>query len=269
MSGATHPSAGALAGIAIAVTRPAQQAGPLIAALKARGAIVHGCPLIRIEAPADPEALRAAAARAGGYDWIVFTSANAVDRFGAALAESGGRLRDGVRIAAVGPATAASTAAIGLPPAFVPGVATGAALAAALETADSWPGRRVLFPRARDAARDIVTALAARGARVDEVECYRTISDAGGARRLADLLARGALDAIVLSSPSQVAALGEHVGIAAAGGVAIAALGPVTAAAARRRGLDVHIEPAGPAIDQLIDALSSWFAARRGGPPTP
>jgi len=81
MSGEETEEARALSGLTVLVTRAAEQARALVAALSARGARVVAIPTIEIAAPSDPAPLEAAVAATGSYDWLVFTSANGAERF--------------------------------------------------------------------------------------------------------------------------------------------------------------------------------------------
>ncbi|MGH9093464.1 MAG: uroporphyrinogen-III C-methyltransferase, partial [Acidimicrobiales bacterium] len=115
-----------LAGWSVVVTRPREQAGPTAAALSVAGARVLEVPVVRTAGPADGgEGLRRAAASVGGYAWVAFTSANAVRRFVPLLRD--GRDLGGVKLAAVGRATAAALADHNLVADLVPGEGAGGA----------------------------------------------------------------------------------------------------------------------------------------------
>jgi uroporphyrinogen-III synthase len=263
-----------LTGLRVAITRPRDQAEEMAAALEAHGAVPHICPLVRLEAAGDAEALRRAALAAADYDWIVFTSANAV-RFFAPVLESAGTRQAVRRVAAVGPATAAAARELGLPVALVPARATGDALAAELaaavagehsggsagpEGAGSEARRpRVLFPRAREVRQALPETLRRCGVRLDELECYRTVSDPDGASVLRDRLRAGECDVIAFTSPSQVAAFTELVGAELAAGVDIAVIGPITAKAVREAGLSVRIEADPHTLSGFVAAFRSGF----------
>jgi uroporphyrinogen-III synthase len=243
-------------------------------ALEAHGAVAYICPLIRVEGAADAAALHRAALAAADYDWIVFTSANAVRFFAAAL-ESAGTRRVIRRVAAVGPATAAAARDVGLPVILVPARATGDDLATAFAIAvagepsddsDATPGAesearqlRVLFPRAREVRRTLPDTLRRHGVLLDEVECYRTVPDPDGAAGLRDRLRAGECDVIAFTSPSQVAVFTELVGPRLAAAVDVAVIGPVTASAARKAGLRVRIEANPHTLTGFVAALRSCF----------
>lgn len=252
-----------LAGVTVVVTRPREQAADLVVALSARGAQVVGVPVIEIDGPADGgAALREAAAAVSGYDWVAFTSANAVDRFVGLLRD--GRDLAGVRVAAVGAATAAALRRFGLVPDLLPPPdrATAEGLAAAF--GDVAPtGGRVLFCRAAVARRSLPDGLAAKGWTVDEVEAYRTVPAAPPPDEVADAVAGAAV--VTFTSPSTVAG---YLSLTTAGGhplpvpPVVACIGPVTAAAARKAGLEVAVESPSPSGQALVAAIVACLAQR-------
>jgi uroporphyrinogen-III synthase len=247
-----------LRGRRILVTRRSEQTGSLREALSALGATVVEVPLIAHEPPADARPLDEALGRLARYDWVAFTSANAVEAVAARLARLGVPLAAGVRLAAVGPSTAQAIAAhfrgreTDLQPASE---FRAEALVEAFRARDL-TGRHVLFP-VSDRARDTLAAgLRAQGAVVESVVAYRTVTPDGVHARLDRALAEG-IDLVVLASPSAVdslmAALGER-----ARGVAVAVIGPVTEEAARRAGLDVRAV-ASPATALGLVAATEGF----------
>jgi uroporphyrinogen III methyltransferase/synthase len=244
---------GPLAGISVVVTRPRERSDDLASGLAAAGAEVVVLPVIAITGPLDPGPLEEAAGRAGDYDWIVFSSVSAVDRFLALLRD--GRALGGARLAAVGPATAAALAGRHLVADLVPLGATAEALVAAMP--DAHRGR-ILFPRAADARDVIGPGLRAKGWEVDEVEAYRTVTArASDGATTALLEAAATADVITFGSPSAVAAY-----LALAGGrvpATVACIGPVTAAAAEGAGLVVDVAAADHSAAGLVDALIARF----------
>ena len=255
------------AGARVVVTRPTGQADDFAAALIDEGAEVVVRPLIRVEAPDDPEPLARAARQLDRYDWVIFTSANAVDRFVQALPRA---VQPGTagrpRIAAVGPVTAAALERSGVAVDVVPREHTARAIAAAITRHADLSGKRVLWPRAHRAANDLAVVLEKAGARVDAIEAYRTIEDRAAAVALARELTTDHADVLTFTSPSAVTAFVEAGGSAA--GTCVAVLGPATAAEARRRGMRVDIEPAEHTTAALARAIGVHLAARapaRGG----
>ncbi|HEX7120564.1 MAG TPA: uroporphyrinogen-III synthase [Longimicrobiales bacterium] len=252
-----------LEGLRVVVTRPVDRAAELVAALERRGAEAIVFPAIRIVPPPDGEPLRRAARNVAEYDWIVFTSVNGVRSFWDALETAGCGARDleGIRFACVGPATRAALEERGITADVVPPKHVGAAivdvLVAAGGVAESnapLSGVRILLPLAAAAADVLETGLRARGARVDRVEAYRSVPDLEGAAQLRRRLAAGQVDVVTFTSPSTVDAFVDAVG-AELGRVVVAVIGPVTAEAARRRGLSVGVEASEHTAAGLVEAL--------------
>ncbi len=251
-----------LSGRRIVVTRARAQASDLAQALEALGAEVVQFPTIRIVPPADPAPLRAAAAEAGSFDWIVFTSANGVEHFWYALAEQGcdARALGGVRVCAVGPATAAELGRRGIVPDLVPDEFVGEAALQALEAAGDLRGKRILLPRAEAARAVLPDGLRERGAEVVEVVAYTTVQDGTDAERVRTLLDRGEVDVVTFTASSTVRNFVDLVG-ADVRGANVASIGPVTSGTARELGLAVDVEAAEFTIPGLVRALQDFYAA--------
>ncbi len=255
-------AAGALAGRRVAVTRPRERAAALVAALEALGAEVVAAPAIAVAPPASYEALDAALAALARYDWLALTSAAAVDavadRLAALGAPAGAPLPPGPRVAAVGRATAeAARRRLGRVD-LVPAVHAADGLA------DAMPGvrgARVLFPAA-DRARDALpSVLRARGALVDRVVAYRTVDAPPDAlAALATAAAAGALDAVLVASPSAAGALVRACADATPALRAVC-IGPTTADACRALRVPVAAVAAEPTDAALVDALVRLLAA--------
>jgi uroporphyrinogen-III synthase len=258
----TAPVAGALAGRRVAVTRAARQSVELLELLRARGAEALACPTIAVEPPESLAPLDDALRTLERYDWVTFTSANAVAAVADRLAAVGAGLPAGLRLAAVGPATAQLLAARLRAPDLVPRAALAEALAA--EIADV-AGRRVLFPRGDLASETLARTLRARGATVDEVIAYRTVPGEG-AGELARLVREGAVDAILFMSASSVRYLLDALGPqqSAPSGLGphapeVVCIGPETARAARAAGLDVSAVAGDRTAASIVDALERSF----------
>jgi len=184
------------------------------------------------------------------FDWIVFTSENAVERLFAAI--PGVRTLGGVRVAAIGPGTADALRRRGVRPDLLPRRFVGEALVA--EFPPGIPGGRVLLPRAAVARAVVPDGLRRLGWHVEVVEAYRTVPAAASAAALAR--AAGA-DAITFTSPSTVRG---YCSLGVAGGVppVVVSIGPVTSAAARAAGLTVTVEADVHSVDGLVNALVAW-----------
>lgn len=253
-----------LHGLRVVVTRPAHQAGPLTAALAEAGAAVVALPVVEVQPPADGGAgLASALAASHRYRWLVCTSANAVRAVMAVVRD--GRDLGGVRLAAVGDATAEALARAGLVADLVPAEASATGLVDAMPPpppAGDGPTPAVLFPRS-SAARDTLAAgLRAKGWAVDEVEAYRTGCPEPGTLPPAALAGARQADVVTFASPSAVANYTAVVGPVTA---PVACIGPVTADAAARAGMEVAAVAADPSPAALVDALAAWAAGRRPG----
>lgn len=247
---------GPLAGRLVAVTRPAERAGELVARLEALGAEVLLAPAIEVAPPADPGALAAALSEA--WDWVVFTSANAVT----AVVGAGTTL-GGARIAAVGRATARALEDAGIEVALQPDRGGAEALLEAFP-AGSLAGARVLLPRAEGGLDTFPAGARARGAAVSVVTAYRTRGRPAAAEALRPALRRGTLDAVVFTSPSGVEAVASGLGDDAGRlrGVALVAIGATTLAALEAAGRE-GTAAVSPKTDDLAQAVVDALA---GGP---
>lgn len=253
-----------LSGKRVVVTRARAQASGFAAGLESLGAEVIQLPVIRIAPPGDPAPLRAAAEAVDGFDWIVFTSANGVDRFFQTLGEVGrdARALAGVRACAIGPATAEALARHGVRADLVPGEFVGEAVVGALAAATELNGARILLPRA-EVARDVIPAgLRARGAEVVEVAAYRTVRDGAGADEARRRLEAGEVDFVTFTASSTVRSFAELVGTAA-GRAKVASIGPVTSRTVRELGMEVDVEAEEYTIPGLLRAIRA--AVERDG----
>jgi len=230
----------------VLVTRARHQAPEFRRELEDLGAIVHEVPTIEIRAAGLGERVRSAIERLPVTGLVVFTSANAVDIFFDLLFETGqdARRLHACRLCAIGPETARTLEARGLRPELVAGEYTAEGLAEALS---GWPmeGVRVLVPRARVARDALPQMLGARGAEVEILPVYDTVSPEGLAERLSELLFDGGLDVVTFTSSSTVTnfarALPKERLERALAHARVACIGPVTADTARRAGMRVDI----------------------------
>ena len=261
-------SACPLTGRRIVVTRAREQAAELVDALTALGAQVIATPTIRIEPLADLEALRAALADLSRYDWMVFTSQNAVRVVCRRLADWGIAVGDigRVAVAAIGPATAAALVRHGVTPDVVPQRFVAEAVVRALAARGDLRGKRVLLPRAREARDALPEGLRAHGAVVDVIPVYDTVREPGDGAALAAELRAARIDAVTFTSSSTVRHFVDLVGreAAACGRFAAAVIGPVTAATARELGVRVAVEAEEYTVPGLVDAVARYFAREAG-----
>lgn len=272
-----RPSAAlrALTGRTVVVTRAAAQAQRFTELLEASGARVIEAPAIVIGPPASWEPLDAALSALDTFTWVVFTSTNGVlmvDRRLAAL-RLGWPALSSRRVAAIGPATADALREHGVRVDVVPAEYRAEGLVARLRPRLT-AGDRVLLPRAAQTRDVLVTALRELGVHVTEVAAYATRKAEGGAPRLAEALAAGAIDAVTFTSSSTARnfaeAFSDDERRAWRGRVAVASIGPITAATAAEYGLTTDIMPAEYTIPALARAIADYFAripqrpARRG-----
>jgi uroporphyrinogen-III synthase len=184
--------------------------------------------------------LERAAASLESYDWLVVASVRAVSAV--VQARAGRPLPRGLRTAAVGEATAAALRAAGAAHVLVETKAGATDLLRVLPAADSWPGRRVLIPRAALGGHETAEAMLRLGARVDEVVAYRTAPR--HAEEIAHDWREARPEAVVVTSPSAAAALVDALGPAALGSLdAVVAIGPTTPAALSRLGVEALVSP--------------------------
>lgn len=252
-----------LSGRRVLVVRPAAQGAASAAILRAAGAEPVLVPLIELRPPDDGgAALADAARRLGEYRWLICTSANGADRLLEALGDAAPP--PGLRVAAIGPATAEALAAGGMTVSLVPEQYVAESLLEAFPAAavTATRGRaggagRILLVRAA-VARDVLPdGLRAMGWSVDVVAAYRAeprTLDAG------EHAAAATCDTVVFTSPSVVDAFCDQPEPLPVPET-VAAIGPVTAAAARRRNLTVHVEAGEHTIEGLVAALAAHAAA--------
>ena len=253
-----------LLGRRIVLTRPLGQTGDFEARVRALGGEPVVAPAIEI-APLDSWTIAdAALRRVGTYDWVVFTSANAV-RAVVERADAIGVPREELRsrrLAVVGPATAALVGAALRSPDFAPTVNSSEGLAQELADVEN---ARVLLPRGDLASDALPDTLRARGAFVDEIVVYRTVPGPG----VPDIVAgvrESAVDALLFASASAVRFVADALGADAAIArlrpqwpVAVC-LGPVTADAARESGFQSVVVADGTTQQELIYRVVVWFA---------
>jgi uroporphyrinogen-III synthase len=244
-----------LAGRRIVVTRRPEQSGRLCARLEQMGATVVELPLIEVVPPLDMAPLDTAVRGLDGYDWIVFTSANAVRSVSERITDLGlgERALTRRKVASIGPAT--TRALRGAFPGLVVSVEATQHDAESLlrELAAAARGLRFLVPTS-DRARDVLPeGLRRAGGTVDVVTAYRTVAPAGLRERISECL-RGGADLVTFASPSAV----ENFVAAAAEWVPrvrAAVIGPVTEEACRRAGIEVRVIAEPSTADGLATAI--------------
>ncbi|HYX26511.1 MAG TPA: uroporphyrinogen-III synthase [Thermoanaerobaculia bacterium] len=250
-----------LAGLRVVVTRAEHQAEGLVAAFAAAGARVELLPLLEVVPPADPRPLERAATELALYDWLVFTSANAVEAF---LPLTGGALPARVRVAVVGPATAAALRAFEIEPHLEARKADAEGLVADLAPYVA-RRRRVLLPQASDARPTLAEGLAAAGAEAVAIVAYDKRLPPEAPQRAAELFATEPLGWVTFTSPRVVRHFVELIGgdwNRRRGELRAASIGPVTSAELRRREAEPAAEAARPGEEEMVAAVAE--AVRRG-----
>jgi uroporphyrinogen III methyltransferase/synthase len=260
-----------LFGKRVLVTRPREQAAELVDLLEAAGAEALEAPLIRILPPLDYAPLDDACRAAGEFDWIIFSSANAIDAFFARLNAAGldARALHGARLCAVGAVSARRLERQGLMIDLVPDEYRAEGVVAALVARGPIDHARVLLPRSDIGRETIGDELRKRGAAVTEVVAYRTAVtelEREGEPDIYRLLLEGKIDVVTFTSASAVRSFVQVVGAEPAAdllrGTLVASIGPVTAEAASQYGINTTIMPAEYTVPALAAAIVERFRKR-------
>lgn len=258
----------ALFGWRVLVPRTKQQAGSMVTRLSEHGAVAKVVPTISVEPPRTPHQMEKAVKGlvTGRYEWIGFTSVNAVRAIREKFEEFGqdARAFAGLKVAAVGGVTATALRHWGIEPDLVP---TGDLQQSARGLLEAWPPfddvldpiNRVFLPRADIATDTLVAGLEAMGWEVDDVTAYRTVRAAPPPAEIREAIKTGQFDAVVFTSSSTVRNL---VGIAGKphATTVVACIGPATAKTAEEHGLRVDVLAPEPGTDALVHALAEYGA---------
>jgi uroporphyrinogen-III synthase len=253
-----------LAGKRIVITRAALQSSELFEKLSESGAIPILLPLVTFAAPENYAPLDSALFQWSRFDWVMFTSAFAVQAVMGRATRQGRTLTKNAppHIAVVGPATREKAEKLGFRVEYTAQTHVGVALAQELR--DRLPGKRVLLPRSDRASPDLPAALQKFRAQVTEVIAYRTLRPSDADQEKLARVARGEADAILFFSPSAVRNFVEFSGRKQLNilqdRVAMAAIGPVTAGALREVGVHRIVLAQEPSAAAVLQALESRFA---------
>ncbi len=251
-----------LFGWQILVPRTQDQAGPMTERIAAYGATASVVPTISVEPPRTPQQMDKAIKGlvTGRYEWVGFTSVNAVRAIREKFTECGldARAFSGLKIAAVGGVTTQALREWGLEPDLVPEQEQSAR-----GLLDAWPPfdevldpiNRVLLPRADIATDTLVAGLQQIGWQVDDVTAYRTVRATPPPAPVREAIKGGEFDAVCFTSSSTVRNL---VGIAGKPHpcTVVACIGPATARTAEEHGLRVDVIAPEASAAALIDALA-------------
>ncbi|MGC5247800.1 uroporphyrinogen-III synthase [Gordonia sp. DT219] len=259
----------ALYGWTVLVPRTKDQAADMSERLVSHGAMPKEVPTIAVEPPRSPAQMERAVKGLvdGRYQWVVFTSTNAVRAVWEKFAEFGldARAFSGVKIACVGEGTAERVREFGINPELVPsGEQSSLGLLDEFPPYDDVfdPVDRILLPRADIATETLSEGLRERGWEIDDVTAYRTVRAAPPPAETREMIKTGGFDAVCFTSSSTVRNL---VGIAGKphARTIVACIGPKTAETATEFGLRVDVQPEDASIHELVDALAEHAARLR------
>ncbi len=253
-----------LFGRTVVVTRAREQVSESAALFARRGARVIQFPTIRIAPMPDYAKLDGAIEKLSRYQWVVFTSVNGVRFFKERLAKLrlDARALGGVRVAAIGSATAEAAKGMGIVPDLVPATYVAESVAESL-IALGVAGSRILLPRASKAREELPAALRAAGALVDVIAAYETLPSGENKGQIMEALESGSLDCVAFGSSSTVRNFLAAIPVKELKkypGVRFAAIGPVTANTMKSLGLHPDIQPKTFSIPALVDAVCDAFA---------
>jgi len=250
-----------LAGRRVLVTRAAHQAGKLSEELRALGAEPVEVPVLEIRPPESFTALDESLRNLGSYEWLVFSSANAVRTFAQRAKQEGIILRpaESLQVAAVGATTAAAVEEIGLKADVVPESYVAECLVAALTPLIA--GKRVLLARAA-VARDVIpTSLRSAGAQIEVVDAYRNVLPESAPARLRKAVAEP-IDVATFTSSSTVTHLADAARLAGLAfplaGVAAISIGPITSKTLREHGWEPKAEANPSDMAGLVAAVQGY-----------
>lgn len=249
-------------GKTVVVTRARAQASALTKKLEAQGARVLEVPAIKIVPPADFAPLDKAIAEIDTYKWLILTSVNGVEYFFDRLLKAGkdARALCGVKIAAIGSATAEALKCYGITADLIPSAYKAEELADALAK-DTKAGDKLLLARAKVARNVLPERLRALGAQVDVVTAYETVADCQNKEELLEALESGEASLVTFTSSSTVTNLLDVLADKKdlLNKVALAAIGPVTAETLEKHGLKPAVSAAEYTIDGLMTAIEEYY----------
>ncbi|MBW2471991.1 MAG: uroporphyrinogen-III C-methyltransferase [Deltaproteobacteria bacterium] len=260
----------------IVVTRTRDQASELVTLLENYGAECLEYPTISLEPVTSYDILDRALAELETYNWLLFTSINAVDYFFRRLFELDKDVRDikGPKIAAVGRVTAEALISRGIRADLLPEEFTGDGLAEILIKTNV-KGMRVLIPRALKARETLPEALSSAGADVTVAPVYQNVlpSSSSGEQLKEELqtaLQNKSIDMVTFTSSSTVKNFVRLLDISTPGemqklmsGVAVATIGPITAKTAEQSGMHVDVQPGEYTIPDLVDSIVKYFTSQQ------
>ncbi len=255
-----------LLGKGIVVTRAREQASSLLAMLQEHGACCNQFPTIQITPMDSYEPLEKAILALAQYDWLIFTSVNGVKYFWKQLLEIGldTRILGGIKVAAIGPATADALRDRGVMPDFVPPKYVAESVVAGLLELGV-KGAKVLLPRAKEAREVLPEELRKAGAEVDIIPVYETLPAGEDADKVVAAMDKGEIHCVTFGSSSTVdnffSVVQPEVIKRNQPGIKLACIGPITAKTLAGYGFSADIQPEDFTIPALVDALVAEFGS--------
>jgi uroporphyrinogen-III synthase len=257
-----------LAGKRVVITRAPAQSAEIAQRLSTLGASPIIFPLVVFAPPDDYGPLDAGLRRLGEFDWLIFTSENAVRAVADRLVSQGPSLQQGGsprRVAAVGPTTARAAEQAGFPVSYSAKTHSGVALAN--ELGESVRGARIFLPRSNRANPDLPAVLKHHGAQVAEAIAYRTLPPADIDAAISSQISANETDALLFFSPTAVEHFSELFGPEKLHAIqrdqAIVAVGPITAAALKKLGVTEFLAAADTNSKAVCDVLETYFSAAK------
>ncbi len=262
-----------LTGRVFVITRARNQSSEITALIESYGARVIHCPTIEIVPPDSWDAVDRAISELEKYDWVIFTSANAVrffvKRLGERTASDAGSQFSRKRVCAIGPATRRSIEEVGI---AVDLVAEESVAEGVIETiksrygqGDSLRGKSFLIPRARFARDVLPNELLKLGAIVNAVETYQSVKPEVDGEKIVALFEQGTVDAITFTSPSTIINFAALVSPRELPELlrhtVVGCIGPITAVKAREFGLESVVQPEQYDAESLIKAMARLLAS--------
>jgi uroporphyrinogen III methyltransferase/synthase len=255
-----------LSGKTIVITRAANQAKPFAEMLGSLGAKIVLFPTIKISPPEDSDYIRKTLANLGAFQWIIFTSANAVRYFFNYMNKKNNTLQK-VKIASVGKKTTEVLKTFHLSPTIIPKTYTSNGLLNAIVKHDI-RGKRILLPVSNLAGNELQEGLQAHGALVERLEIYKNIPDTDSKKELLlEKLEKHQIDCITFFSPSAINTFTELVGdkgitLINKKKITIAVIGSTTLLAAQEKNLQPTIQPSQSDERSFVEEIKKYFGMR-------
>jgi uroporphyrinogen III methyltransferase/synthase len=257
-----------LFGKRVLVTRTREQASELVSLLEEAGAECFEFATITIEEPDSLDIIDQALGKMQSYDWLLFTSINAVTFFFKRLFAKNMDARNllGPKIAVVGKATADEVKKYCLKVDLIPEKFTGEGLSEALIN-QGVQGKKVLLPRAQKARDILPKSLGEAGAEVTVAPVYQNVAPTSKQMALRQEFEEKHINLVTFTSSSTVTnflimlgAKDQEELALLLDGVLIAAIGPITAETAKQEGLPVHIQPSEYTIPAMVRSITEYFS---------